>query len=103
MQIKEMMKAVVKSGTGKKANFKAPYVGGKSGTSNDYHDMWFVGLTDAYTMGVWVGKDTPSSVEYLHDASPQLSIWKTRCRQLTKDNGGIRFETSSASGPRAFV
>ncbi|KJD58906.1 penicillin-binding protein [Bacillus amyloliquefaciens] len=76
MQIKEMMKAVVKSGTGKKANFKAPYVGGKSGTSNDYHDMWFVGLTDAYTMGVWVGKDTPSSVEYLHDASPQLSIWK---------------------------
>ena len=50
--------------------------------------MWFVGLTDAYTMGVWVGKDTPSSVEYLHDASPQLSIWKTRCRQLTKDNGG---------------
>lgn len=76
MQLKKLMSSVVKSGTGKKAYFKAPYIGGKTGTSNDYHDMWFVGLTDTYTMGVWVGKDTPSSVEYLHSISPQLSIWK---------------------------
>lgn len=76
MQLKKLMNSVVKSGTGKKAYFKAPYIGGKTGTSNDYHDMWFVGLTDTYTMGVWVGKDTPSSVEYLHSISPQLSIWK---------------------------
>lgn len=76
MQLKNLMSSVVKSGTGKKAYFKAPYIGGKTGTSNDYHDMWFVGLTDTYTMGVWVGKDTPSSVEYLHSISPQLSIFK---------------------------
>lgn len=76
MQLKKLMSSVVKSGTGKKAYFNAPYIGGKTGTSNDYHDMWFVGLTDKYTMGVWVGKDTPTSVEYLHSISPQLSIWK---------------------------
>lgn len=76
MQLKKLMSSVVKSGTGKKAYFNAPYIGGKTGTSNDYHDMWFVGLTDTYTMGVWVGKDTPTSVEYLHSISPQLSIWK---------------------------
>lgn len=76
MQLKKLMSSVMKSGTGKKAYFKAPYIGGKTGTSNDYHDMWFVGLTDTYTMGVWVGKDTPSSVEYLHSISPQLSIFK---------------------------
>lgn len=76
MQLKKLMSSVVKSGTGKKAYFHAPYIGGKTGTSNDYHDMWFVGLTDTYTMGVWVGKDTPTSVEYLHSISPQLSIWK---------------------------
>lgn len=76
MQLKKLMSSVVKSGTGKKAYFNAPYIGGKTGTSNDYHDMWFVGLTDTYTMGVWVGKDTPTSVEYLRSISPQLSIWK---------------------------
>ncbi|GED02081.1 transglycosylase domain-containing protein [Bacillus atrophaeus] len=74
--LRQLMASVVKSGTGKKANFKAPYVGGKTGTSNNYKDMWFVGLTDTYTMGVWVGKDNPGSVEYLHNAGPQLSIWR---------------------------
>ena len=50
---------VITKGTGKRAN--APNVlGGKTGTSNDNRDAWFVGATNDYTMGVWVGNDDSS-------------------------------------------
>ncbi|PAD58503.1 penicillin-binding protein [Bacillus sonorensis] len=75
-QIRELLAAVVKEGTGRKANFSGGYVGGKTGTSNSYRDLWFVGLTDAYTMSVWVGKEAKGNVEFLHNAAPHLLIWK---------------------------
>ncbi|TWK15623.1 Penicillin-binding protein 4 [Bacillus licheniformis] len=75
-QMRELLSAVVKEGTGKKANFSGGYVGGKTGTSNGYRDLWFVGLTDTYTMSVWVGKEAKGNVEYLHNAGPQLLIWR---------------------------
>ncbi len=73
--MRKLLASVVKSGTGKKANFSAPYIGGKTGTSNDYKDIWFVGLTDQYTMGVWVGRDR-GTVESIYSSSPHLRIWK---------------------------
>lgn len=75
-QMRQLLSAVVKEGTGKKANFSGGYVGGKTGTSNGYRDLWFVGLTDTYTMSVWVGKEAKGNVEYLHHAGPQLLIWR---------------------------
>ncbi|MGE6629888.1 transglycosylase domain-containing protein [Bacillus sp. NPDC077027] len=73
--MRKLLASVVKSGTGKKANFRSPYIGGKTGTSNDYKDIWFVGLTDTYTMGVWVGRDR-GTVESIYNLSPHLLIWK---------------------------
>lgn len=73
--MRKLLASVVKSGTGKKANFNSPYIGGKTGTSNDYKDIWFVGLTDQYTMGVWVGRDR-GTVESIYNSSPHLRIWK---------------------------
>ena len=35
---------------------------GKTGTTNDYHDAWFVGYTDKVTTGVWVGMDKPTTI-----------------------------------------
>jgi len=58
----QMLADVVASGTGRRAN--APGVlGGKTGTSNENRDAWFVGATDALVVGVWVGNDdfTPMS------------------------------------------
>lgn len=75
-KVRELMAEVVKNGTGKKAKIARPYVGGKTGTTNNYHDFWFVGLTDQYTAGVWVGRDTPSSIESLEHYGPQLLIWR---------------------------
>ncbi len=75
-QMLSLLSTVVKSGTGQRAYFKDDYIGGKTGTSNDYHDIWFAGLTDTYTGAVWVGKDQPGNIESIYDKGPQLYIWK---------------------------
>ncbi|MCX6584047.1 MAG: PBP1A family penicillin-binding protein [Candidatus Aminicenantes bacterium] len=52
-----LMQGVVKSGTGFRArDLKAP-IGGKTGTTDDYTDAWFIGFSPTVTVGVWVGLD----------------------------------------------
>ena len=53
----DMLKGVVKRGTGRRVAQLGRPVAGKTGTSNDQADAWFVGFTPEYTAGVWVGKD----------------------------------------------
>ena len=59
----DMMKDVIDSGTGGiirwKYKFMAP-MGGKTGTTNNKSDAWFVGFTPQIAIGVWVGVDDPS-------------------------------------------
>lgn len=59
--MKELLYEVVTKGTGKKAYTKNVF-GGKTGTSNDNRDAWFVGATPDFVMGVWVGKDDNTSM-----------------------------------------
>ncbi len=75
-KMRQLLSDVVTSGTGQKAQINTSYSGGKTGTTNDYNDIWFVGLTDRYTAGVWVGKDTPASLSTIYSQSPHLLIWK---------------------------
>jgi penicillin-binding protein 1A len=74
--MRELLASVVKSGTGQKASVSGTYVGGKTGTSNDYKDLWFVGLTDTYTAGIWVGKDKGGNVSNIYNQGPQMLIWR---------------------------
>jgi penicillin-binding protein 1A len=75
-----LLSEVMKSGTATRAQVSAPYSGGKTGTTNNYYDLWFVGLTDQYTTGVWVGKDKQSSIYHLNDKAPHLRIWQELMR-----------------------
>ncbi|PLT34025.1 transglycosylase domain-containing protein [Bacillus sp. V5-8f] len=75
-KMRQLLHEVTVNGTAKRAYFPAGYIGGKTGTTNDVKDMWFVGLTDQYTTGVWVGKDHPSSLESIQHAYPNQVIWK---------------------------
>ena len=63
----DMLRGVIDRGTGYRARqlgFSLP-AGGKTGTTNDYRDAWFIGFTPSIVTGVWVGHDQP------RDDSPQ--------------------------------
>ena len=51
-----MLETTLDRGTGRGASLRR-FVAGKTGTSSDYRDAWFVGFTDALVVGVWVGND----------------------------------------------
>jgi len=57
-----LLQGVVKSGTGWKARALPAPIGGKTGTTNDFTDAWFIGFTPTLTVGVWVGFDQKKSL-----------------------------------------
>jgi penicillin-binding protein 1A len=61
-QITSMMEGVVQRGTGTGAKSLGRPVAGKTGTSNDYKDAWFIGFTPELAVGVYVGFDTPRNM-----------------------------------------
>jgi penicillin-binding protein 1A len=74
----ELMEQVLVSGTAaiaKSLGFKLP-AAGKTGTTNDYKDAWFVGYTNAITCGVWVGFDQPQTImAHGYGAALALPVW----------------------------
>jgi penicillin-binding protein 1A len=56
-QLKTMLQGVLSRGTARAAAHLAPYVGGKTGTSDEENDAWFVGFSNEVTIAVWVGYD----------------------------------------------
>jgi penicillin-binding protein 1A len=58
-QITSMMEGVVERGTGKKVQIVGKPVAGKTGTTNDERDAWFIGFTPDLAVGVYVGYDNP--------------------------------------------
>ena len=73
----DVMKSVMVNGTGKHARLKGVPCAGKTGTTNDNKDGWFVGYTRYYTTSVWVGCDLPEEVKELQGASYPAQIWKS--------------------------
>ena len=61
-QIVSMAQGVVQRGTGRVVNSLGYPLGGKTGTTNDYRDAWFVGFAPDLVVGVWVGFDRPESM-----------------------------------------
>jgi penicillin-binding protein 1A len=57
-----IMEDVVKSGTGQRVRALKRPVAGKTGTTNNLFDAWFLGYTPRYTTGVWVGMDQEASL-----------------------------------------
>jgi penicillin-binding protein 1A len=60
-QLKSMMQGVVQRGTANSIRQLAPYVAGKTGTTDDENDAWFVGFSNDVTVAVWVGYDNATS------------------------------------------
>lgn len=76
-EMTDILEGVLTRGTGCGHALDGMPCAGKTGTTNDNLDGWFVGYTEYYTTGVWVGFDSPRGVRSLSGASYPLSIWQT--------------------------
>lgn len=75
-ELRILLGAVVKEGTGTRAKELKRPVYGKTGTTNDYTDAWFIGFDDNLAVGVWVGRDDHKPIGSKETgASAALPIW----------------------------
>ena len=65
---------VVQSGTGVGLSSNSGYIGAKTGTTNQFKDFWVAGLTEDYTTAVWIGYDTPRSMQAIERARIHFKI-----------------------------
>lgn len=56
----DMLRDVVTNGTGKRARVSGVEIAGKTGTTSDNTDAWFVGYSPNYTTSIWIGNDSPA-------------------------------------------
>jgi len=84
-QMTSMMGAVVLRGTGTGASLGGRDVAGKTGTSSDWRDAWFVGYTADYTTGVWVGHDDFTSMGRTTGGTLPAQIWNDTMRIAHRD------------------
>ncbi|MCP5411503.1 MAG: PBP1A family penicillin-binding protein [Alphaproteobacteria bacterium] len=71
-----MLYGVVTSGTGRGASLYGREAAGKTGTTQDSHDAWFVGYTSDYVAAVWVGNDDSSPTRGVTGGSLPAQIWR---------------------------
>jgi penicillin-binding protein 1A len=74
-QMVRMMEGVITSGTGTRAAIGRP-AAGKTGTSQNYRDAWFVGFTPDFVAGVWVGHDDNRAMRGVTGGETPALIWK---------------------------
>ncbi len=76
-----MLREVVTSGTGVGAQLPSGiFTAGKTGTTSNNHDRWFVGYTPYYVATVWYGYDTPQPIKA--SGNPCISVWKNVMTQI---------------------
>ncbi len=95
-QITSMMEGVIKRGTAKKLrDLKVP-IAGKTGTTNNNKDAWFIGYTPDLVIGVYVGYDQPKSLGYKQTGSSvAVPIFKNFAEKIKINNNRKPFRIPS--------
>jgi len=71
-----VLEGVIKEGTGVRAKRLPAHLAGKTGTTDDYTDAWFLGFSPRLTVGVWVGRDLKKTIgKRMTGARAALPIW----------------------------
>lgn len=90
----DMLKDVVRRGTGRNAAFPGQEVAGKTGTSTDEHngrkDVWFIGYTPYYTCSVWIGNDKNQKLAF--GSTQSAYLWKQIMKSVHQDLDRKEFE-----------
>lgn len=91
-QIVHILQGVVERGSGWKARIPGKTIGGKTGTSNDQKDVWFIGGTPDLVAGVFLGYDQPKSLgNYAAGGSLAAPIFKEFMQVVLKDKKDVAF------------
>ena len=76
-----MLQETLLTGTARKAELPGWQAAGKTGTSQDYRDAWFVGYTSQLVAGVWLGNDDGSATKRASGANLPVDIWSRFMRE----------------------
>ncbi|MFO1117360.1 MAG: PBP1A family penicillin-binding protein [Beijerinckiaceae bacterium] len=79
-----MMQETLLTGTARKAELSGWQAAGKTGTSQDFRDAWFVGYTSALVGAVWLGNDDNSPTKHASGGSLPVEIWSRFMREALK-------------------
>lgn len=88
--ITDMLRDVVRRGTGKNAAFSGQDIAGKTGTTTDKTNVWFVGYTPYYTCSVWIGNDKNQNLSF--GSSQAAYLWKQIMREVHEGLDKKEFE-----------
>ncbi len=80
-----MMNQVVNGGTATRAKLPDREAAGKTGTTQNWRDAWFIGFTSDYIMGVWVGHDDNSPMKRITGGSLPAEIWHDTMATVDKE------------------
>jgi penicillin-binding protein 1A len=72
----QMMRQVLVSGSGVSARVPGYDLAGKTGTTSDYRDAWFVGYTGGFAAAVWVGKDNNTPMKAVTGGTFPARVWR---------------------------
>jgi penicillin-binding protein 1A len=93
----DMLRATLVSGTGRRAALSNQLAAGKTGTSQEFRDAWFVGYTAHLTAGIWVGNDSGDAMNKVMGGGLPADIW--RQVMTVAHDGLLPAPLPDASGP----
>jgi membrane peptidoglycan carboxypeptidase len=93
-ELTALLRRVVTSGTGRGVDTDG-FVAGKTGTSQDHRDAWFIGFNETLVVGVWVGNDDHSPMRGVTGGSVPAQIWR---RFVQAAGAGVRARPHIAAG-----
>lgn len=99
----DILQGVMTNGTGVKLQLENSVSAGKTGTTNDIKDGWFVGYTPYYTTAVWVGYDMPKALDNLAGNTYPGYIWQTFMEALHENLPERDFTLYEDDRPVAIV
>jgi penicillin-binding protein 1A len=73
----QVMRQVLVSGTGARAQIPGRDLAGKTGTTSDYRDAWFIGYTGGFTTAVWTGRDDNTPMKRVTGGGTPAEIWRS--------------------------
>ncbi len=91
-----VLKSVVDYGTGTPARLSNFPAGGKTGTTDDDKDRWFMGVTPYYAAGVWVGFDEPKTITG-YGVNPAVALWKAVMQKSHEGLKSKQFDVSKST------